>query len=211
VFDPIDAFKEAYQELQNKETKGVDKAMRVGGKLAGEVFSNVPLGQTIAAMYPEYGGKVGDIELPTRRELFGSNDPTRYGTGPLIAKAVTDPGKYLLLPFGGAQVDKTYNALQALHKEGSYKNGKLKYPVERTMGNTIKGLMFGPGAFEETATYYKNNRRPLSDKQTEEFLRHVSNGADPQKEYDKMMAERKARGEKKKTSSKSKESWKKGW
>ena len=33
-------------------------------------MGNMPLGQTVAALYPEYGFKVGDKQLPTRKEFL---------------------------------------------------------------------------------------------------------------------------------------------
>ena len=53
------------------------------GNLAGEVLGATSMGQAAAALYPEYGIELPgtDIRTPARAELFGENDPTRYGTG----------------------------------------------------------------------------------------------------------------------------------
>jgi hypothetical protein len=167
VFDPIDAVIKAVDDWQKDTESGTGrKIVKTAGRLGGEFLSNIPLGQTAAALYPEYGFEVAETKAPTRKEMFGDSDPTRYGTGPLIAKAVTDPGKYLLLPFGGAQVDKTINAIGSLAKGGSYKDDKLRYPVSNDPINATKGVLFGPSGFRETPDYYRNNRRPLSENQT---------------------------------------------
>lgn len=108
VFDPISAIEDSINEdLTTGET---------AGRLAGEVFSNMPLGQTIAssALFPEYGGKVdlgiGEINIPARKQIFGDNDPTRFGSGLLAADALTDPLYKLVFPFGGSQTKKTLKA-----------------------------------------------------------------------------------------------------
>lgn len=172
TYDPINAIKEASKE-------GLTPLQR-GGRLAGEVLSNVPLGQTAAAAYPEYGAWGG----PSRKELFGSTDPTRFGSGLLAIKAAQDPLAKLVLPFGGEQVKKTYQGIKDLKAGGHIVNGKLSYPVEPTISNKIKGTLFGPSAFNEAKPYYKNNLRPLSVKQTEEVSKSPG-------EYNKIMVQRK--------------------
>ncbi|MEN6488796.1 MAG: hypothetical protein ABFD66_07930, partial [Smithella sp.] len=164
AFDPINSMIEASKEIANPDNTTKDKALKAGGRFAGEILGNIPGGQTVAAWYPEYGNK--ELGLPTRKELFGSEDPTRWGTGPLVAKAAQDPLKYLVFPYGGAQLDKAIRALTDLNKGGAYSGDKLKYPVKNNTENAVKGLLFGPGAFDETKEYYNEDRRPLSENQT---------------------------------------------
>jgi hypothetical protein len=169
VFDPIDAITDAFTD---EDLSGWERAGRVGG----EVLSNVPLGQTLANFYPEYGNDF----LPTREDFFGDRDPNRFGSGLLVAKGVQDPLAKLLLPFGGTQVQKTYKGLDALRKEAVYNKAgdRLKYPVSPDFSNSAKGLLFGPGAFRETRDFYDNNRTPLGTKQTEEYERNKSIGTE---------------------------------
>lgn len=189
LFDPVDAVQQAAKIMAEDSVKSTgNKALRAGGRLGGEVLSNIPGGQFAAQLYPENGMKIGDTELPTRKELFGDSDPTRFGTGILPVKAVQDPGKYLLLPGGGAQVDKTLTAAETLNKGGAYtKNDELMYPVSNDPVNGALGLLFGRGAFRETDAYYDDKRRPLSEKQTQQ----VQKKGNQQAEYDKLMKQRK--------------------
>jgi hypothetical protein len=177
TFDPIRAGIEAVTE------KNIEPSQRVG-RVAGEVFSNIPLGQTMASLYPEYGM----AGLPSRKALFGSTDPTRFGSGVLLAKGIQDPLAKLALPFGGEQVKKTYQGLRDLKNKGHFTapsvpemlrgnlnpKGKLSYPVNRTIPNAIKGTLFGPSAFTEARSYYDNNGRPLSKLQTEKVMKDSS-------------------------------------
>lgn len=171
VFDPINAMIEASEE-------GLTPLER-GGRVAGEVLSNIPLGQTLASQYPEYGFNFYGTEMPTRKELFGRNDPTRFGTGlaGVLTKGFQDPVTKIVLPFGGLQIEKTAKGAKALYNEGVYNDknilgndlSQLKYPVEQNTPNLLKGLLFGASAFPEVREYYEQENRPLSEKQTLQY------------------------------------------
>ena len=185
VFDPIDA---VAQSIKDGNT-----ASQTGARLAGEMLSNIPLGQTFASVYPEYGMEITIpgtekkvVDLPSRKELFGDNDPTRYGSGILLTKAVQDPLYRLLPPMGGSQVKKTVEAVSSLKKGEVSKDGKINYLVEKKPENMVKGALFGKYAFDEAKTYTERDRRPLTEKQSEA----VRTSKDPEKAYEKTMIDR---------------------
>lgn len=177
VFDPIDATIEA---LTEEDISPLQRA----GRLAGEVVSNLPLGSTIASIYPEYGTDT----LPTRKELFGRNDPTRFGPGLLAAKGLSDPLYKVLPGFGGGQIQKTVRGVSALAKGGAYTSDgtKLKYPVKRTPANIVRGVLFGQYSFPEAKEYYENNRRPLGENQTQMYQK----SSNPDATYRMILRER---------------------
>ncbi|MET3699508.1 hypothetical protein SAMN05877753_111146 [Bacillus oleivorans] len=193
TFDPIDATLDAVgdEELTNLQ--------RVG-RLGGEVLTNLPAGQFLANLYPEYG-QIGNVTgLPTREQLFGERNPQRFGTGLLVQDAITDPIFKFALPFGGNQLKKTLEGAEALTNEGEYKkdsslpfvgeNEKLRFPIENpSLWNSSKGLLFGPSAFDEASEFYDNDRRLLSEKQTEDYekLREYGKGKEF---YDDLMKQR---------------------
>lgn len=177
VFDPIKAFEDAIKE------KDATLLQRIG-RLAGETLSNIPLGQTIAAAYPEYG--IESVGLPTRKELFGREDPTRFGSGLLLTRGLQDPLYKLGPNWGGTQIKKTKEGIEALSKLGAYNGESLKYPVGKTPANILRGLLFGPSSFPETQEYYKENRRPLSEAQTWYFEKAVGAGKDPKQLYEQI-------------------------
>jgi hypothetical protein len=186
ALDPVQAIQDAIQIAQ--EDTGEDKSFRVFGRLAGELLGNVPLGQSVAAMYPEYGFDIGDKQMPTRKEFFGREDPTRFGSGLLIAKGMQDPLYKAILPWGGTQVKKTLQGIEAISREGSYTDkGELRYPVSTDPVNAAKGVVFGPSAFRETDSYYEGNRRPLSEKQTQK----VERSSDKEGTYENIHRKRK--------------------
>ena len=187
VFDPIDAIASSLRdgnELFSAET---------GGRLAGEVLSNLPLGQTIATLVPEYdmeitipGTERELYTLPSRKKLFGDNDPTRYGSGILLAKAMQDPIYKLLTPLGGSQLKKTIEGATALKKGEVSKNDEIKFLVEKKPENIVKGLAFGQYAFDEAGDYYDKGRRKLTEKQSTE----IRKSKDPQTAYETLMVKR---------------------
>lgn len=178
VFDPIDAIIEASKP-------GLTPLER-GGRLAGEIGSNIPFGQNLAAAYPEYGTEMFGQKLPSREKLFGDEDPTRFGGGLVATKSLTDPLRYGALPFGGNQVSKTYRGAKALVQGGLQKDDKLRFPVESTPSNVAKGLLFGPAGTKEGKEYYKKNMRPLSEKQT----LTVKRSSDSKSTYDRIQKRR---------------------
>ncbi|HBV95778.1 MAG: hypothetical protein JL50_10830 [Peptococcaceae bacterium BICA1-7] len=183
VFDPIQAMMDAMEE----DLTPVER----GGRIAGEVLSNVPLGQTVANaefLFPEYGGtNMLGIDMPTRKKLFGRSDPTRFGTDLLVAKGLKEPQYKIFPPFGGGQLKKTLGGLKALETNSvDDKKGNIKYPIAPDLANRTKGLLFGPGGFREAQDYYKNERRPLSKSQTATLR---ASGNSPQ-EYNSLMFKR---------------------
>jgi polyhydroxyalkanoate synthesis regulator phasin len=167
--DPIQASIEAYQTFQNEENKGVG-TLKAGGRLAGEVLSNVPFGQSIAAAYPEYGFKVGDMQAPTRKDLFGKGDPTRFGSGLLAIKGLQDPLFKILPPFGGQQLERTIEGLKAVKQGFSESNsGRVQYPLESTLQNYLQAGIFGKSSTPEAKDYFNNGRTPLGDNQSDIF------------------------------------------
>lgn len=161
VFDPIDAMVDAFQpDLSPLER---------GGRLAGEVLSNVPFGEKLASIYPEYGGTAFGQELPTREKVFGENDPTRFGGGLTVVKGLQDPLYKLIPPFGGGQLKKTVQGVTGLVRGGYEKDDKLRFPMERTPSEATKAVLFGPSGTSAGREYYENERRPLSEGQTEAY------------------------------------------
>jgi len=182
VFDPIDAIIEA------ATTEDINPLQRVG-RLGGEVLSNMPLGQSIAAAYPEYGGVFG-----SREDLFGENDPTRFGSGLLLTQGLKNPGSRLVLPFGGVQVKKTYEGLKSLANGGVYnKDKELKYPVNTNNYNTTKGLLFGNAGFSEAKDYFNSNSTALTGNQTADYQKMLARGYSKDAAYGILMGEREVR------------------
>lgn len=192
VFDPVGATVDVL-------TSDDKSASAIIGRLSGELFSNLPVGNVMASQF---------FDEETRKKYFGSEDPTRFGTGvivPVVQDATsatmklidgkfTDIGPELLnigsktvLPFGGAQAKKTYEGLNT-YLQGSSKtpDGKMRFPVGKTPENAVKSALFGQYSTNEAREYFDKDRRPLSEKQTSQ----TENADDKQKAYSIIMYER---------------------
>lgn len=161
TFDPIDAI---YDAITEEDISIVERVGRVGG----EVLSSMPFGQQLAAIYPEYGADLGVFKLPGREDLFGSNDPTRFGTGSMFTNIFEHPVTSLAMPWGGTQLRRTLEGAEALLKGGDYKTNskgeeQLKFPVDLSelepnekMLKAIQVLTLGKYATPEAQNYFDN-------------------------------------------------------
>jgi len=153
TFDPINALIEGFQN-QAKDEGVLGKGIKVGGRLAGEILSNVPLGQTVSGLYPEKGANIPGVGKMTRSELFGEGDPTRVGSGLLTKQGLSDPLFKVVPAFGGSQLKKTYQGTKALIEgEQESKAGKTLFEVSATPQNIIRAPAFGPYATTEGQEY----------------------------------------------------------
>jgi hypothetical protein len=207
TFDPINAMEEALSEdntnlfqkgynfLAKGEKPTLNKditPLQLGGRVGGEVLSNVPLGSTFASQLPE----------ATRMKYFGRTDPTRFGTGLMLTKGLQDPLYKLLPPMGGGQIKKSIEGLksvQILPKDlqgnkqevsGSYNKDKLRFPVEKTPANIAKAALFGQYSSKEAVEYFRRNGRELSEEQTKQLENWVKSGRDPKTFYDNILKDR---------------------
>lgn len=162
--------------LDEEDTSVLQK----GGRIAGELLSNTPGGQLIAGLIPETDTYFGETKvLPKRSDLFGKNDPTRYGTGSMFQSAIKNPITTIVTPYGGKQIQKTIEGLKMFEKptSGSYTNkGQLRFPVEDTTGKKIQAALFGQYASKEAVKYFKENKLPYSEKITKFFNDNSNNG-----------------------------------
>jgi hypothetical protein len=80
----------------------------------------------------------------------------------------------MAMPMGGGQIRKTVQGLgmfdDDLPVSGSYTDsGKLRFPVEDTLGNKVKAGLFGQYASQNARDYFDSGRSPLSEKQIKEY------------------------------------------
>jgi len=174
VFDPIDA-------LIDATTEEDISLLERGGRVGGEVLSNVPFGQFVASVYPEFGTDIAGLKLPTRKQLFGRSDPTRFGVGIPATQALTDPIFSILPAFGGKQVKRTIKGTKALLEgERRDKKGKQLFPVEPTLENIIKAPLLGEFATPEAKRFQKGKEDKFSILPEGDKLKELSKFFTPQ-------------------------------
>lgn len=154
TFDPVQASMEGINSIREEENVGRG-ILKAGGRLGGEVLSNLSFGQTLATLVPEDGISVGGLAM-SRAELFGRGDPTRFGSGILIWKGIQDPASKVLPAFGGMQLLKTFTGAKALVTgETTSATGKQKYEIEPSVLNSMQALLFGPNSTREGRAFNK--------------------------------------------------------
>lgn len=187
-FDPLNAMLDSLDIAREEE--GENKGLRIAGRLSGEVLSNLPIGQTAAAMYPESGFSIGDNKMPTREEFFGDADPTRFGGGLLAMKALQDPLYKVLPPFGGQQIKRTIDGISSYSKGASEtKSGRVRFPIDKTPGNFAKSALFGQYSTSNARSYFDNDKKPLGDNQSNLF-RQAQNPIEASEYYKAIMDRR---------------------
>lgn len=167
VYDPINAAIDGWQIAASEMEAGRPESaiVKALGRQVGEFLSNKALGTGIAATL---------IKDEQRKDLFGEQDPTRFGSGLLVPEAIgnilsasaksyqegtIEPLAKALLavapPFAGKQIEKSWTAIQAmLRGDVTDKQGRYSFPVEQSLGNWIKAVLFGQYATEEAREYF---------------------------------------------------------
>lgn len=155
VFDPINSLIEGSLVMMEEIDDG--NYWRAGekflGRQAGEVISNVPLGQTISSfLVTPLVEKTTGLQA---RELFGEGDPGRFGSGILIANGLADPLTKLLPPLGGVQAKKTWDGIWSMVKgEVRDKGRKLSFSVDPDIRSITQAVLFGKYATPEARDFF---------------------------------------------------------
>lgn len=85
---------------------------------------------------------------------------------------------------GGRQIQKTLQGITTVAGHGEKDNkGKLMYPVENTVGNWLKGTLFGKNALKNSRAYYASGASPLNSTRNEQYFGMVERGVDEEEAY----------------------------
>lgn len=98
-----------------------------------------------------------------------------------LDKALTAGGEFL---YGGNQLRKTVQGTMDVARGGRYSKGKLRYQVEQTPWNFIKGALFGRSSLDEAQDYYAEKSSDFSARQTEAFGSMQDAGVTAKESYD---------------------------
>lgn len=133
----------------------------------------------------------GDETLPTMQldELLDYVRDMIAGATAGNLRGVTDSAVGLLsnvIP-GGRQLQKTYQGARIMAEGGRYKGKndslQLMYPVDATVTDWVKALLFGRAGVNAEGEYWASGEKALSTGQTELYREMVGKGADGQEVY----------------------------
>lgn len=110
--------------------------------------------------------------LPVTQFIKGED---QYGNEKSRWQTLGEAAPYYVLPGGYGQIKKTKAGMEMFDEDlpiaGSYTDsGNLRFPVEDTTGNRVQAALFGQWASENARDYFDNERKPLGEKQIQEFI-----------------------------------------
>ena len=133
---------------------------------------------------PFVGNLMGGGKLPFSSSMpdlgniasaLGSETATDKEKLAKVGKELVNPAAYWLLPFGGGQIKKMWQGINALKRQGSYTaDGRLQYPIysdrEGDKANAAaRVFLFGKSATPEAQAWVEAGFGALSEKATQTY------------------------------------------
>lgn len=214
MLDPLGILNDTVGDLTGYELNNlVDAAMGGGlikesepegaigsaGNLAKNVLSELPASAALNLVGLEIdGGKLpfgssfpdfGNIKSALKSET--ATDEEKLAK---VGKELAKPAAYWLLPFGGGQVKKMWQGINALKRQGSYTaDGRLQYPIytdrEGDKANAAwRTMLFGKSATPEAQAWVEAGFGALSEKATQTYEAMRAGGVDQRDSYELIKA-----------------------
>lgn len=182
VFDPINAFADGASQAADEAKDGSygRAAFKFVGRQVGEILSNLPVGQTIAAGIPDSWVQ-GLTQATTgaqidKKELFGAADPGRYGSGLVSLTGLTNPLYRLLPPFGGGQAQRTIEGVESMLKgQVTDANGNVSFKTTPTVRNVVQAFLFGKNSTPEAQAFYDARNDLFNRQYSQDATRSATN------------------------------------
>lgn len=118
------------------------------------------------------GGRIPiQSALPIAQLVKGEDS---YGNEKSRWETLAETLPYYVMPGGYNQIKKTTAGLEMFNEDhlvtGSYTDsGNLRFPIEDTPQNRLQAGVFGQWASETARDYFDNERKPLKEKQIQEY------------------------------------------
>ena len=119
------------------------------------------------------GGRIPiSSALPVEQFVTGKDE---YGNEKSRWETLAEVAPYYLLPTGYGQGKKTVQGVGMFSDEhpvaGSYTDsGNLRFPVDETLGSKVQAAVFGQWSSKNAGEYFDGERKPLNEKQTQEYI-----------------------------------------
>lgn len=148
--------------------------------LFGNVANDIPVVSRAAALAGIGDQTLAAADLSKAWDVVKDVKNNGFSTDTLD-KALTAGGEFL---YGGNQLRKTVQGTMDVARGGRYSKGKLRYQVEQTPWNFIKGALFGRSSLDEAQDYYAEKSSDFSARQTEAFGSMQDAGVTAKESYD---------------------------
>lgn len=208
MLDPLGIVNDTAGDLTGYELNNLVDAATGGGLIKGSEPEGVVgtvqnLTENVGQEAPFVGNLMGGGKLPFSNSLpdvgnimtaLDSETATPEEKWAKVGKELINPAAYWLLPFGGGQVKKVWQGINALKRQGSYTaDGRLQYPIysDREGDKTnaaARTLLFGKSATPEAQAWVEAGFGALSEKATQTYEAMRAGGVDQRDSYELIKA-----------------------
>ena len=208
MLDPLGIVNDTVGDLTGYELNNLVDAATGGGLIKesepeGVVGTVQNLAENVGQEAPFVGNLMGGGKLPFSSSLpdvgnilmaLGSETATDEEKLAKVGKELVNPAAYWLLPFGGGQVKKVWQGINALKRQGSYTaDGRFQYPIysdrEGDKANAAwRTLLFGKSATPEAQAWVEAGFGALSEKATQTYEAMRAGGVDQRDSYELIKA-----------------------
>ena len=208
MLDPLGIVNDTVGDLTGYELNNLVDAATGGGLIKesepeSALRSAVNLAVNLGQELPVIGSKIGGGKYAFMNSFgdFGNaidaldaENKTGGQRAAQAAQELVNPAAYWLLPFGGGQVKKVWQGINALKRQGSYTaDGRLQYPIysdrEGDKANAAaRTLLFGKSATPEAQAWVEAGFGALSEKATQTYEAMRAGGVDQRDSYELIKA-----------------------
>lgn len=208
TLDPLGIINDTVGDLTGYELNNLVDAATGGGLIKesepeSAVGTIQNLAENVGQEAPFIGNLMGGGKLPFSSSMpnvkniltaLDSETATDKEKLAKVGKELVNPAAYWLLPFGGGQIKKMWQGIQALKNQGSYTaDGRLQYPIytdrEGDKANAVwRTLLFGKSATPEAQAWVEAGFGALSQKATQTYEAMRAGGVDQRDSYELIKA-----------------------
>jgi hypothetical protein len=171
LFDPIETIINSAEQWVGSDKKEKNEVRAIGRLLAGLSGAHPITHNLLAALYPIAKG----AGAPPSREIFGSDDPTRFGSINMYTDAFTKGIPNMAANFspvgGGSQAMKTAGGLKSwLDGYTTSASGNVMHEIDKNPLSLAQMAFFGKWATPKSKEFFDNDfTKPLNKKQSEVY------------------------------------------
>lgn len=208
TLDPLGIVNDTVGDLTGYELNNLADAAMGGGLIKESepesvIRSVANLAVNVGQELPMIGSRIGGGKYPFMNsfgdignaiDALDAENKTGGEKAAQAARELINPAAYWLLPFGGGQVKKVWQGINALKRQGSYTaDGRLQYPIytdrKGDMANAVaRTMLFGKSATPGAQAWVEAGFGALSEKATQTYEAMRAGGVDQRDSYELIKA-----------------------
>ena len=188
IFEDIAEGKDIAEVIMGAGGDALEQVPFVGGLMGG---GRIPISSALPDIEQLIKAAAQPVDDPDTEELEGVRREEKLGD---VFKELLPTIAYTLPPFGGGQVKKVIETLEAVKNHGSYsRSGELQYPVfvddPKDLRVTLTtGLILGKSSLDEAVEWVDSDFKNLSERYTEAYVTLIELGENDRKAYEVVKA-----------------------